>query len=388
MKTLAPVLLLTLALGIGAGVVFERDRRALREELSRPAPEVAAVTPAGAGPATDASKPESDPRVESLEGEIRSLKARIAALEAGGAAARASVARAGPVEAPEVVSAKIEELRARLQPLLDKKDGVGLVFLLRHLAALGEPGFPLAVEIAQMLYADSELETPQFGDYDFDVSEEAFDPLLTWALTHPAQSFPWLRSQAVDTLSDRNNLDAAALFLAALRNETDTEVAVELAREISNLARPAMTAEISDAAVRLGANREAREILMEALVDLDTPESRKAVETMSGAEDPVLQETARLELLVAELVARPTATGVLLTHVPTGSGWEAAGARAGDILLDCDGSPFQDFADFQSRATNAAEGATLTFRARRAGDVVTLSVRDAASNYSARWVSP
>ncbi len=333
MKAVALAIVLALLVGLGAGVVIERDRRqrAPRE----------AVTPAAAGAGEAPSTAGQDERIAALQADLAIVTARLAALEArppsSGAVNPWSAGPAAP-RASADAGAQVEGMRAEMALLIAKRDGEGLVFLARRLAALGEAGYPSIMEIAKLLLEDEEKDPNEFGYYDLDDSlfGQNAGPLMAWALGHPELSPASYRSRAIDQLSGRSDFDVAQLFLSALRTETDPEVVAHLCEGISNRMRAGIAEDVEAAARALQSNEKGIDALLNGLSQLDEPASTDSLKRLAAPEMPVdVRDRARANLMMLS----PPESGYLMLSVERGSSWHAAGLRTGDLILDADGKP-------------------------------------------------
>ena len=78
----------------------------------------------------------------------------------------------------------------------------------------------------------------------------------------------------------------------------------------------------------------------------------------------------------------------MVTRVVPGSGWEAAGVKPGDIVIECDGSALTSQQDLSYLTTATDADGSVVLRVNRKGTVLTLTVRNPAEGWSGRWVTP
>lgn len=365
MKSLAFATLAALLVGLGIGIVIERDRRL-------PASQEAEV-PAASEPRPAAETPR-DARVAALESDLARLSTRLAALEARPAAAPAPAEWAGPASRPAPVHTgpQLDALRAEMAALIGKRDGEGLVFLVRRLYELGEAGYPSIMEIARLLFEDEEKENPEFGQPSLEsvFFAEGMAPLSIWALAHPDISPKGFRAGAIESLSGRSDLDVAQVFLAALRQETDPDLLVELCSAISGKFRPAIAEDV-EAAARTLTNEDAIDTLLGALGADASESSEKALRRLAAGASDDVRDRAKAELALLS----PPDSGFLLMSVNRDSTWYDGGLRTADLILEVNGRRVSDDQDALAMLQNAGETDTLVLKVRREGEVRSVTVR-------------
>ncbi|KAF0241643.1 MAG: hypothetical protein FD180_4334 [Planctomycetota bacterium] len=333
MKAISLAALLALLIGIAAGAVLERDRR-------NRAPRESAV-PAAAVAGESSSAAAGSDRISALEAEVAILTSRLSALESRPATAGPAISWPPfPAASPASADAlpKIEAMRAEMAALISKRDGEGLLFLARRLAALGEAAYPSIMEIAKLLLEDEEKDPREFGDYDLDGSLFGDDAgaLQAWSLAHPDLSPPAFRSRAIEKLANRSDIDVAQLFLAALRTETDADNIALLCEGISGRMRAGISEDVETAMRSLTSNEKALDSLLYGLSCLDEAAALAALKRLSAPQVPAsIRERALANLTLLS----PPETGYLLLGVEIGSAWHAAGIRTGDLILEANGKP-------------------------------------------------
>jgi hypothetical protein len=385
LKAVTIASLLALLIGLGAGAVLERDRR----QRASVGPE----SPAASSDAASSAGAASADRVAALEAELGRVRSRLEALESRPAAARdvaswfSATAGVRPVADP---GPELAALRAEMAALVEKRDGEGLLYLARRLAALGEAGYPAVMEIAKLLLDDEVKDPREFGDVDLDgglfVAE--FMPLMAWALAHPELSPPRYRVRAADELAVDGTQDVAQLFLRVLRTESDPEVVTHLCEGIAYRMRAGIVSEVEAAARRLHANGAALENLLSGISSLDSPAATEALTRLSAPELPAeVRERAKARLL---LYQDPPESGYLVLGVESGSGWHGGGLRTGDLILEMNGSPVVREETMTAAAVdgsmveqqvvvsplmNIGEEETVVLRVLRDGEIRTVTVK-------------
>lgn len=389
MKPLALAAVLALLLGLSVGVVLERDRghRAARapDPVESPAPQA------------------QNPRVAELEAEVARLAERVAALEArprGTAAAPPSAAGPAIPGPTGPAGPALAALRSEMAALIAKRDGEGLIFLMRRLVALGEAGYPTAMEIAKLLLEDAEKDPREFGDCDLEFALGAsnvsgpggpaqdWTPLLVWSLGHPELSPPAFRALAIAELARHSGLDTAHIFLAALSEESDPEITLALCEGVADRMRAGIAEDVEAALRALPLHTPASNVLFKALAETEGAAATAALKRLSAPESGEdLSRRARAQMSLHD----PPASGFLVLSLETGSSWHTAGLRCGDLIVEANGrTPVNRTEAFthknpdgtETRGINVTdwfleigEGETLSLRVLRDGDVRSLTVR-------------
>lgn len=389
MKPLALATTLALLIGLAVGVVLERDRG---HRVSRVSDAVESPAP-----------PAQNPRTAELEAEVARLAERVAALEAhpgGTAAALPSTASPAVPRSPVAVGPELAALRTEMAALIAKRDGEGLIFLMRRLVALGEAGYPTAMEIAKLLLADDEKDPREFGDCDLASALGAnggrslggpskdWTPLLLWALNHPELSPPSFRSLAIAELGGHGDLDTAQIFLAALRAERDPAIIEALCEGITNRMRAGIAEDVEIALRSLPPHTPASDLLFDALGDTEGAAATDALKRLSAPESgEELSRRARAQLSIKV----PPASGFVVISLETGSSWHAAGLRTGDLILEANGKRPEDRTEsYKFKKPDGTEAAginvinwqstigedeAVSLRVLRDGEVTSLTVR-------------
>lgn len=335
MKPLALATTLALLIGLAVGVVLERDRG---HRVSRVSDSVESAAP-----------PAQNPRTAELEAEVARLAERVAALEAhprGTATSLPSTASPSSPRPPVAAGPELAALRTEMAALIAKRDGEGLIFLMRRLVALGEVGYPSAMEIAKLLLEDAEKDPSEFGDCDLESalggngsigpggSSQEWTPLLLWSLNHPELSPPAFRALAVSELNEHSELDTAQIFLAALREERDPEIMQALCDGIAYRMRAGIAEDVETALRTLPLHSPASNVLFDALGNTEGAAAIAALKRLSAPESgDELSRRARAQMSLQA----PPASGFLVLSLETGSSWHGAGLRTGDLIVEANG---------------------------------------------------
>jgi hypothetical protein len=356
MKTLLPAVLAAFILGAVFGAVAFRMRQ----------PPAASAGPAGGDPAEGASagatpgdRPSTDDPRRRLEDENRDLRARIAKLEKGGAPSAEEAAK------------RAKELIQRIPGLLAKKDGHGLLKLMRELALLGEPGYVAALKIAEVLGRDVESGGGEFGASASALHNvlQSSPGMLEWALRHPDLASAWMRLRAIGPMMAQLEPDPAALFGELLRSEKDANVAASLAGGLYSMSRAGSEQALIDAA--RGQTGQAARTLVEALANLGTTEARAGLRELAASQDPVLRDEASYQALRLD----PPSPGVLISGlVPKGQA-ESAGLRRGDLVLSYNGAPVTGFDQLRGEVQKTSADHLVPIVVQRGNETVTLQIR-------------
>ncbi|MEK7469740.1 MAG: PDZ domain-containing protein [Planctomycetota bacterium] len=323
MKSAALVCLLCLGAGLAAGVWLERHRAGTATGASS----------AGRASANgeDVLEPEGPPRdveaeLQTAKDQVRALNSQVASLKGG---------QSAPLD-PASVEARVRDLRAKIPELVEKKDGAGLIAIMKELAALGPEGYRDAMDVA-------EIFRKEFGNGNeaFGIDKVQFNkawsgtmvPLMTWALANAADASPWFRAKSVHMLYWVSDVDAAPIFLEAMAKEKDPGLAQALAGYLARMAKPEMVGDL-EAAIRGNEKRpQTFQPMLQALVDLHTPESGSALRNLQLDASPAL--AAALEIAIIEHA--PPAPGIMITSTQPKSQAQKVGLQKGDILMSYDG---------------------------------------------------
>lgn len=345
MRTSA-MLVLALGLGFAAGVLFQR--------------------------AVDRSGPEPTPRPENGRQEAASGGAApdpiTPASEPAPVAPSSDPPGPGPSPVQPAAGSALEDLRARVPALTTRQDGPGLIKLMRDLAALGEEGYPAALEILDLLLKAQD-ETGKImgmsGQY-FLVRTASADiaALMAWALKNPSVASAELRSQLGNRITWQDAIDPGTVLLAALEVETDPRLRRVYASQLENC----MTEEIAARVRALATNSpELAEQVVDALRQSHLPGSRKSLEALIlESPDPAVREDARRSLEAMQSQER----GIFVRRT-YGSG---SPLRRGDIIVSANGSKIDSRFALWTLLRNVGSEELVSMSVIRDGELVTIQL--------------
>lgn len=375
MKSAALACLLCLGAGLAAGVWLERRRAAAA------LPSAGAASNRAAG-GLDAIEPEGPPR--DLDAELKSAKDQVRALNSEVASLKG--AQAAPLD-PASVAARVADLRAKIPELVEKKDGAALLALMKDLAALGPEGYRDAMDIAEIFRKEFGNGNEAFG-LDKVQFNKAWSgtmvPLMTWALANAGDASAWFRAKSVHMLYWVSDVDAAPIFLDAIAKEKDAAVAQALAGYLAHLAKPEMVDDLQ-AAIRLHEGREKTyQPMVQALVDLHTPESGAALRDLQYGAPPAL--AAALQLAVIE--HSPPAPGIMITGTQQKSQAQKVGLQKGDIIVSYDGTEVKSLDQLRKAVQAKPDKELVPVMINRGGTLVPVQLTGDWIGIDGKFVKP
>lgn len=372
MKAAALACLAGLGAGLAAGIWFERHR----------ASSDGAAHAAGAVPAEDPLEPIGPPRdpeaeLAAAKDAIRSLSSEVAVLKG---------AQSAPPD-PASVAAKVADLRARIPELVEKKDGLGLLALMKVLAGLGPEGYRDAMDIAEIFRKEFGNGNEAFG-LDKVQFNKAWSgtmvPLMTWALANAADASPWFRAKSVHMLYWVSDVDAAPIFVEAMAKEQDPNVAQALAGYLARLAKPEMVGDL-EAAIRQNEKRaQTFQPMVQALVDLHTPESLAALRNLQASAPGPL--AAALELAVIE--HSPPSPGIMITGTQPKSQAQKVGLQKGDIIVSYDGVDVKSLDQLRKAVQAKPDNQLVPVMINRGGTLVPVQINGSWIGIDGKFVKP
>jgi hypothetical protein len=271
--------------------------------------------------------------------------------------------------------AKIAEIRGKIDGWFTDGKGKEALAALKELAALVPEGREAAMELAVAINADvngeGKLKLSQMVFYT-NLGTPEIKGLFSWSLENPsslagfrtmaAYSLPWTQS-AEDTVKQ---------FAKALQGEKD--VAVQRAL-VWNLAR--MRKADGDKALREVLTDTDRDTSLRAQVATELamsedPDVARELESLSIS-DP--DERVRDAAKAAMAMRDPPATGFMITGTVPASQAEAAGMKAGDILISYNGKETKSLTALRTAATDSGSEDEVPVVVMRGGQEVTLYMR-------------
>jgi HPt (histidine-containing phosphotransfer) domain-containing protein len=371
-----PAILVALAVGAAVGVLVERRRRGSAEDAPASAPPDGAADEGSDGDGEGAGGAALEEELARAKERIRSLKAELAALKAANA----------PEEDPESAKSRARALRAKIPELVEKQDGAGLLALMKELGALGEPGFKGAMEIAEILRKAFGNGDEAFGiaRVQFNKAFGALTPLMTWALANPGEASGWFRGHAVHMLFWLSDVDAAPIFLDALAKEQNPGIAQAMAGYLERLAKPGMATDLEEAARAHSDRPQTFQPLLQALVDMHSPESAASLRALAGEANPQLRAAAELALVEHS----PPAAGIMITTTRPKSQAETVGLQKGDILVSYDGKEIKSLDELRKSVQQKPDKELVTVMVNRNGSLVPVQITGNWIGIDGKYVKP
>ena len=269
---------------------------------------------------------------------------------------------------------RVTGIVASIDDLFANAKGEAAIAALKSLAGLAPEGRLAAMELAVRINADVNgkgvLKLGQMTFYG-SLGDAAVRNLMVWSLDNPslddfrvisAYSLPWVQDPK----------DTAIGFAKALAKETNFDVQEALVSNLARLRKPEAVATLTGIFVDASQDGLLRARVATELATSEDPKIVAALER-AAADDPDLDVRAAAR---AALMARnPPASGYLVTGTVPESQGQAAGMRAGDIVLSYDGEKVRD-ARALSRASRGKKGPeSISMIVLRDGGEVTLLVR-------------
>lgn len=374
MKIALPVALLAFVLGSVAGVLFERRRHA---EVAPPVAGGAVADAAAATPAPDADKrvAEAEKKAADAAAELDKAKKRIAKLEAAGGTKTGKDGK--KVLTPEEAKARMEELKARIPELVEKKDGKALIKLMQDLAELGEVGYLAAIEVSGIISADV-----QGGKNELGLTQKEFYkafggpmvPVLVWAMGKGDEVPAGFRAGAAYSLPWQDGVDAGRIFLDALKSEKNADVLNAISQNLDEAAKAGMEGELASLVPGYADNPRMLASLMDSLVKIGSDEAIASLDLFARS----ASDTVRAEAEVAMIAVRPPAEGILITLTVPNSQAENVGIKRGDIITSYNGQTVTDFDALREQMKSVPSGQVVTVTVNRKGEIIPLQIKGGA----------
>ncbi len=276
---------------------------------------------------------------------------------------------------PEERQARVDELRAQMPNWFDRGDGKSALAALRELAAIvpegREAAMQLALDINNDVNGDGKLGLSDVVFYT-GLGHPAVVGLLDWALERgdtpsdfrvmAAYGLPWTQSPA-ETLEQ---------FGRALNGEQNVDVQRALLANLGRMKSPESQRMLSDFFADANKDAAVRGMIAMQLATTDDPGVLRTIETAAASdEDAGVRAAAKAALVLRD----PPATGYLVTGTLPSSQAEAAGLRAGDVLVTYDGRPVPDGDSLRAAASEAGGADTVRVVVVRDGREVEVDLR-------------
>lgn len=359
MKPALVAALLALAAGFAAGVLFQKSRGAAEAtSVERPATATAESKPGALADTDDA------PAYAAALEEIERLKKLLPD----------KAARPKAAMSPEEAAAKAAELRARIPLLVAQEDGKALLSLMKELAALGEPGYAGAMEIAEKLRKALEGKDQAWGltSYAFDKAfGGAMVPVMQWAIGHPDGASEWFRLHSIDTLRWLPDVDSTAVFLDALASEKSVRVAQSMVDHLQGLGDASAIPGLEAAVHAQAGTPHILEDLMDELRDMKSPEAERELQVLAGDPNPAVSAEARLQLLAIH----PPVAGVWISDIVPDGQAASVGLKRGDILVSYNGVDIATLGQLREELFKAPADSMVTVLVHRDGQLLPVQVK-------------
>jgi hypothetical protein len=303
--------------------------------------------------------------------------------EATGPVAAAATGEADPIDAdakgptPAERLRRVREIGAAADGWFAEGKGEQALAALKELAALVPEGREAAMALALRINSDvsgkGELGLSEMIFYT-NLGDPAVVKLFGWSLKNPstpagfrvmaAYSLPWTQSQEA----------TVAMFGAALEREEDLGVQRALVGNLARMRKPEAEKALAEVFGDPGRPAALRAQIVTELATTENPEILRAIESAAHSDpDPAVRDAAA----AAKAIRNPPATGFMVTGTLPRSQAEAAGMKAGDILVSYGGSPTRSLADLRAAAGREQESGTEVVEVVviRGGSEVTLLLR-------------
>lgn len=373
MKVALPAALVAFVLGTVAGVLWERRRH---DDAAAPQQGSAAPEPAAAAPGEpDRKIAEAEQKAAGAMEELRKAKEKLAKLEAKSAGGAGKGEK--KVLTPEEAKARAEELRARIQGLVEKKDGKALIALMHELAALGEAGYLAAIEISGILSDDVQGGKNQLGLTEREFYK-AFGgpmvPVLVWAMGKGDEVPSGFRAGAAYSLPWQDGVDAGRIFLDALKHEKSADVLNAIAQNLDEAAKAGMEGELASLVPGYADNPRMLASLLDSLVKIGSPDAIASLDAFTRSTNDALRSEAE----VAMIAVKPPAEGILITLTVPNSQAENVGIKRGDIITSYNGQTVADFDALREQMKSVPAGQVVTITVNRKGEIIPLQIKGGA----------
>ena len=260
-------------------------------------------------------------------GELEALRKEIAALERE---------RARKAVQPVAEADRLKELLARIPGLKAAADSKGLLALMQELAALGEPGYPGAVGIGEILAKDENSFLEITDELDFrQILTPAMLELAAWILRHPNGISESLVTLAFDALDECGECDLAGPLLEYLSKSADQVLRIIACARLEDLAVPSMAPKLATAIQLQAKDANLSWSLTCILARLGTQDSLRELEALAASTDPAVAADARDALAVL----RPPEGREAVTAA--GKKWDSkrpVGVQWGDVVVSYEGT--------------------------------------------------
>jgi hypothetical protein len=288
-----------------------------------------------------------------------------------------------PADRAAAARAKLRTARDEVHAALAAKDGAKLLALMGQLAAIArdlpearDDAMKLAIEINKDVNGAGELQISQFAYYSGLGGPDMRD-LMLWSLENQGGSPPDFRVLAAWSIpwayADKPD-EAIAIFAATLGRESERAVQDAIVRNLGSMNTPKAEALLATVFGDPARDAVLRANAALALANSKDPAVQRAIETAAQSDpDPKVMAAAKTSLIARD----PPATGCLVTATSPDGNAEAAGIRAGDVIVAYNGRAVPTYDELvKERETAAASGAdTVAIVVVRDGREQTMQVK-------------
>ncbi|MBI3726443.1 PDZ domain-containing protein [bacterium] len=403
------------ALGVGVGLALSftlGGTGASRGSLASSSPSSREKNDARALPRPDgaaAASPEAK-RVLELEGELESSRAALKRADETRDAAQKELARSRDASAPgklshdrpassdatrgaqdaAAIAAKIKKIEVEAETALKTKDWKGAISLLKELRKIapdaGEASWPSIAKLTGGLWqaaSANDVSRDLVSAFYRIAGADEFCPLYAKAVSTPEGNDLAFRIFAVEALSWSGAEGTAEIFLGRLGVETEATLAMTLANSLPGLGKEHLDGIVT--ALRVQTNADVRHALVQALSGIEGGEATRALARVAESEpDGPVKATAQQ----AVTARSAPVMGYMISDVVKGSQAEAAGVKAGDILVSYNGVVLSNYNELMKAKKAVQDGASVTVGIYRGGATLNFVLKSGQIGINGQFVYP
>ena len=281
----------------------------------------------------------------------------------------------------------LEGLLARLEGLRTTGDVDALLELMQEFAALGESGYPGAIEVALLLGPDR--GSPLHLSRENRRLRRVFTPAMLafgkWLLARPDQAPAWLCQAAIYGLHNDESEDVVPFVLEYLGRCADETVAENASELVVELATASQSAALARAIRAQGGNPVAQWSLFKALARLGTETALAELRELAACDDGAVAAPARAALNA--VAPDPERKALTVCGDPLDHGWDS-GLEWGDVVVSLGAAVLSSVDQLRRDLRAAPKNEPLTLTIERRGRLVRLEVvvnEDGSTTTTTRW---